>query len=246
MSIIQELVIDNYSLEQAKALQIKYQNLLNQPTEKVNLITSKRIKIIVGLDISYFIKNNIEFGVACAVIWDFNQKLMKSYYFAEDRINFPYKPGFLGFRECKLLAKAISKLPCRPDLIMCDGHGKVHPKRFGEAVQLGFALNMPSIGIAKNPFFGHYSWQYNKCIKGNKSPIWEINPELVSKNTSNELLGYKICLNDDVKPVYISTGYKISLDTAIKVSLESTKEHRQPEPLYLADKLSRKEIKKHI
>jgi deoxyribonuclease V len=245
MSIIQELLIDNYSLEQAEALQIKYQTLLDQPTEKVNLITIKRINIIVGIDISYFIKDNVEYGVACAVLWDFNQKLMKSCYFAEERIKFSYKPGFLGFRECKLLAKVILKLPHAPDLIMCDGHGKVHPKRFGEAVQLGFALNIPSIGIAKNPFFGHLSWYYKKYIKGNKSPIWEKNPELVSDPTSNELLGYAICLRNDSKPVYISTGYKISLDTAIKVCLESTKEHRQPEPLYLADKLSRKEVKKY-
>lgn len=246
MPIIQELLFDDYSIEQAEALQIKYQHLLNRTSEKENFITLKGIKRIVGIDIAYFKKNNIDYGVACAVEWDFNQNSMDSCYFSKDRIKFPYKPGFLGFRECKLLATVILKLPNTPDLIMCDAHGKIHPRRFGEAVQIGFALNIPSIGIAKNPFFGYYSWQNKKYVKGNKSPIWAINPDLISETTSNELLGYAICLKNDSKPVFISTGFNFSLVAALKVCLESTKEHRQPEPLYLADKLSRKEVKKYI
>ena len=246
MPIIQELLRDDYSIKQAESIQIKYQNLINQ-LPKNNYITSiESIKTIVGVDISYYKKGGYEYGVACAVIWNLNQEKKETHYFTQDRINFSYKPGFLGFRECKLLAKVISRLPKRPDLIMCDGHGKIHLRRFGEAVHLGFALNIPSIGIAKNPFIGHSNWDKNEKIMGNKSPIWAIDPKITNKKQSNELLGYAVCLKDGSKPVFISEGYKITLDNALKICLDTIKGHRQPEPLYLADYLSKKEIYKYI
>ncbi|MFX0024137.1 MAG: endonuclease V [Candidatus Hermodarchaeota archaeon] len=242
MQIIEELLNDDYSIEQAEELQIKYQNLLNHLPENKFELNLKAIKNIVGLDISYFKKESKEYGVACAVVWNFKQKMMESYYLTKGFIKFPYKPGFLGFRECKLLATVISRLPNKPDLIICDGHGKIHPKKFGEAVHLGLALDIPSIGVAKNPFCGYYNSQKIQYIKGDKTPIWEVDPKLNVEAISNELLGYAICLNNNLKPVFISVGYKISLDTAINVCLELTNKHRLPEPLFLADKLSRKEV----
>ncbi|MFX1380381.1 MAG: endonuclease V [Promethearchaeota archaeon] len=246
MSVIQELLIDDYSPEQAEAIQVKYQNLLMQMSKKKYIRTIKVIDSIVGVDISYYKKEQIDYGIACAVVWNLNQKKVDSFYFAKDLITFPYKPGFLGFRECKLLAKVISKIPNKPNLILCDGHGKIHPKRFGEAVHLGFALNISTIGVAKNPFIGYFNFQNIKLVKGSKSPIWAQNPRFITKNSFNELLGYLICLNEGSKPVFISTGYNISLNIALKVCLKSTIEHRQPEPLHLADKLSRKEINRYI
>jgi deoxyribonuclease V len=246
MSNVQELLRNDYSIEQAEAVQMKYQNLITQLTGNKNFTTFNSIKKIVGVDISYYKKVNNDFGVACAVVWDLSLRKIESYYFAHDQIDFPYKPGFLGFRECKLLAELISKLPDKPNLVMCDGHGKIHPRRFGEAVHLGFALNIPTIGIAKNPYIGYYKWHNIQLIKGNKSPIWANNPEIVIGDSSNELLGYAICLKNGSKPVYISTGYNIKIETALRVCLETTKEHRQPEPLYLADKLSRKEVSNYL
>ena len=246
MPIIQELLIESYSKEQAEALQTKYQDFVTQSSVNEHIITFKAIKKIVGVDISYFEKDNKDYGVACAVIWNLHLRKMESHYFASDIIKFPYIPGYLGFRECPLLANVISKLPNKPDLIMCDGHGKIHPKRFGEAVQLGLALNISTIGVAKNPYIGYYKWHKIQLIKGNKRPIWVNDPKLVTESSSNELLGYATCLNNGSKPVFISTGYKTTLETALKICLESTKGHRQPEPLYLADKLSRKEVNKYI
>ncbi len=246
MPIIHELLIDSYSKEQAEVLQIKYQDLVTQPFKNEYIKTFKSVKKIVGADISFFIKDNKNYGVACAVIWNLHLRKMESFYFAKDLIQFPYKPGFLGFRECKLLAKVILKIPNKPSIIMCDGHGKIHPRRFGEAVQLGFALNTPTIGVAKNPYVGYYKWPKIQLIKGNKAPIWANDPEIPTESSSNELLGYATCLKNGSKPVFISTGYKITLESALKICLESTTEHRQPEPLYLADKLSRKEVNNYI
>jgi len=242
----EELLRNNYSFEQAELIQIKYQNKIKSIRKEEYISDIKPIKTIAGVDISYFYDENKENGVACAVLWNLEQNKEEKHYFAQDLISFPYKPGFLGFRECKLLFKAIAKLPNSPDLIMCDGHGKIHPRRFGEAVHLGFALNIPTIGIGKNPYIGYFNKNEIQKIKGNKAPVRAKNPENVDEDSSNELLGYVICLNDGSKPVFISVGYKTTIDIALKICLITTKGHRQPEPLYLADHLSRKRTKSYI
>lgn len=238
-----ELTQDNISLKEAEELQEKYRMYVEKNCEEPSkLLTLSSIKKVVGVDISYFNINNEECGVSSAVLWDILNNKMEYHSFAKDIVKFPYKPGFLGFRECKLLTQAIYKLKMKPDLVICDGHGVIHPKKFGEAVQLGLAINIPSIGVAKNPFVGYSKWGTTKRKKGNKTPIWKYNPKLKNKS-KQELLGYKICLKDNTKPVFLSVGYKTTLDLAIQVALKTTLNHRQPEPLYLADQLSKVKVK---
>lgn len=235
-----ELLQNNLTLEQAEALQIKYSSLL-KAREKESFLSVKEVINVVGVDISYFSQENKEFGVSCAVLWNTIDNRMDSSVICIDEIRFPYQPGFLGFRECSLLAKAVEKLTQKPDIIICDGQGIIHPKRFGEAVQLGFALNIPSIGIAKNPYIGFCEYKSIKRKKGNKEPILSFKPNSESILES-ELLGYAICLNDNMKPVFISRGYNTTLPLAIDIALKTTLNHRQPEPLYLADWLSKKRV----
>jgi deoxyribonuclease V len=237
-----ELLQSGLSLEEAIFIQEKYSQILkSQEQEIIKITDSREIKRVVGVDVSYLHENNKEWGVACAVLWDihFNKEVYHS--FAKGIITFPYKPGFLGFRECNLLTKAIKNLPETPDIIMCDGHGIVHPKRFGEAVQLGLILDIPTFGVAKNPFIGFSEWKSLERKKGNKVPIWAASPQN-SMDISPELLGYAVCLNNDMKPVFISVGYKTTLDVIVEIVLRTTKNHKQPEPLFLADSLSRAEI----
>jgi deoxyribonuclease V len=241
-----DLLRNDYSFEQAESIQIKYQHLIKKSSLNEDTIKLNSVRTITGVDISYFIKDNIEYGVACAVNWNIAHNLIEEHTLERDIIKFPYKPGFLGFRECKLLAKAISKLRKRADLVICDGHGKIHPYRFGEAVHLGFALNTPTIGLAKTPFIGYSEWKEISRLKGNKAPIWARKQENGGYIISNELLGYAVCLKNYTKPVFISVGYKINLDTAVNICLTTTKNHRQPEPLYFADQLSREEVKKLV
>ncbi|MFX1312340.1 MAG: endonuclease V [Promethearchaeota archaeon] len=241
-----ELLREDYSFEQAKLLQLKYQNIIKKNHLNKKLSNINDINIIAGVDISYYVRKDNEYGVACAVEWNILKEEMESSCFSHDIIKFPYKPGFLGFRESKLLAKAILKLPTKPDVVMCDGHGKIHPRRFGEASHLGLALKIPSIGVAKNPFIGFSNSNKIERFKGNKTPIWAKDPKLIINIDSKELLGYEVCLNDYSKPIFISEGYKITLDTAVKVCLNTAKGHRQPEPLYLADYLSRNERNKYL
>jgi deoxyribonuclease V len=241
-----ELLQIDLTLDEAERLQEKYsQKLKHQEHKILNILDIKEINWVVGVDISYCNASHEEWGVACAVLWSLDEKKMKSYKISKGIVKFPYKTGFLGFRECNLIAQALEKLNPLPDIIMCDGHGVIHPKRFGEAVQLGFALDIPTIGVAKSPFVGFTDLKNFERKKGNKVPIWALDPKL-SPGMSQELLGSAVCLNDDMKPVFISAGYKTTLNIAIETTLKTTISHRQPEPLYLSDKISKQCIKNRI
>ncbi len=237
-----ELLQTNLSLDEAEHLQEKYhQKLKIQESKIIKILDIKKISWIVGVDVSYYNENLKEWGIAAAVLWNLNSNRMEHHSFAKEIITFPYKPGFLGFRECSLMVKAIKKIPETPDIIMCDGHGIIHPKRFGEAVQLGLILNIPTFGVAKNPFIGFSEWKALERTQGNKTPIWADDPQN-SMVVNNALLGYAVCLNDGMKPMFISVGYKTTLDVAVEIALRTTKDHKQPEPLFFADYLSRKEF----
>ncbi|MHA2472320.1 MAG: endonuclease V [Promethearchaeota archaeon] len=245
MTFKDELLRNDYSFEQAELIQKKFQALIENSPEKETLDINN-VKIIAGVDISYYDKDDREIGVACAVNWDINERKLDEMSFNSDIITFSYKPGLLGFRECKLLAMVISKLQTQPDLVMVDGHGKIHPRRFGEAVHLGYALNIPTIGVAKHPYIGFSTWKEIERTKENKTLVWAKNPNIISDYSFSEKLGYAVCLRDGTRPVFISEGYKIELDDAVSICLATSGDHRLPEPLYLADKFSREKVKNNI
>jgi deoxyribonuclease V len=233
----QELLTDPLDFNDAEKLQLKYSRNLWNIKEKSKQIREEEVKVIAGVDVTYYQKEGKEWGVACAAFWDINKNKLIETSFAEMNITIPYKPGFLGFREGKIISHAIQNAKLKPDILMCDGHGIIHPRFFGEAVQLGLALNIPSFGVAKNPFIGFSTWQSLERVKGKKTPIWLNDPNVHRLN--NRKLGYAVCLADRKKPVFISIGFNISLDTALEISLKTTLSNRQPEPLYLADKFAR-------
>ena len=244
-SISRKLLQDKISFEEAKQLQIKcsaYSSKINAKSQ--NHFSKEQIQIIAAVDVAYFTKYEKEWGIACAVFWDRVQNRVLETNFALRPITFPYKAGFLGFREAQVISSALKTAKSQSDLLICDGHGLIHPRHFGEAVHLGFALNIPSFGIAKKPYIGYYNSSMLERIKGNKRPIWENNSS--ENDTTNKKLGYYICLADERKPVFVSVGYKINLETAVQISTELTINHRQPEPLYLADKLTKEKAKETI
>ena len=239
--ISRKLLQDKLSFEEAKQLQIKYSAYSSKINAKSkNYLSKEQIQIIAAVDVAYFIKDGKEWGLACIVFWDRIQNRILETNFAIHQITFPYKAGFLGFREARVISSALETAKSTPNLLICDGHGVIHPRSFGEAVHLGFALNIPSFGIAKNPYIGYYDHQSFERIKGNKRPILERNSS--ENDSTNKKLGYYICLADARKPVFVSVGYKINLETTVQISMELTTNHRQPEPLYLADKLSKEKV----
>lgn len=142
-------------------------------------------------------------------------------------ITFPYVPGLFSFREVPPLVEAYKKLKVKPDLIVCDGHGVAHPKGAGMASHLGIELDIPTIGCAKSRLVGGYD-EVNRD-RGSFSSL------MLGENE----IGRVLRTQDNVKPMFVSIGHKVSLDAACEWILRLCPKYRQPETTRKADALVR-------
>jgi deoxyribonuclease V len=145
----------------------------------------------------------------------------------ETQVPFPYVPGLLSFRETPVLLDAFARLRHTPDLLMVDGHGYAHPRRFGFACHLGLLLDLPTIGVAKSRLVG---------VPGHVGEPRGSRADLLDEG---ELIGSLLRTRERVKPVYVSIGHRISLAAAERWVLACATRYRLPEPTRLADRLSR-------
>ena len=139
---------------------------------------------------------------------------------------FPYVPGYLSFRELPALLDALERLDGMPDLILCDGQGLAHPRRFGLACHLGVLTGIPCIGVAKSRLVGSHD---------------ELPPEKgqwVPLRDRDETIGAVLRTRTRVSPVYVSIGHRVSLDTAIDYTLRCTTRYRLPETTRHAHRLA--------
>jgi len=141
-------------------------------------------------------------------------------------VEFPYIPGLLSFRETPVALEAFNKLQNEPDLIFCDGQGIAHPRRFGIACHIGLLAGKPSIGVAKSILVGSFGSLGTK--RGDSANLVH----------NGEVVGVALRTKDKVQPVYVSIGHRISLGTAVELTLRCCIKARLPEPLKLADKLA--------
>lgn len=137
---------------------------------------------------------------------------------------FPYIPGLLSFREIPGLLEAFKGLRRRPDVVLCDGQGRAHPRRFGLASHLGLLLGVPTIGVAKSRLIGEA-----KREPGARRGSWA---DLLDRG---ELVGRVLRTRDRVKPVYVSVGHRVTLEDAVALALAMGGGYRIPEPTRLAD-----------
>lgn len=140
--------------------------------------------------------------------------------------SFPYVPGLLSFREIPTVLDALAQLRIIPDLILCDGQGIAHPRRFGIASHLGLILDLPTIGVAKSRLIGTHPDV--PAEKGNWVPLTD----------KEDRIGAVLRSRTNTKPLYISPGHKISLPTALDYVLQCTPKYRLPETTRLADRLA--------
>lgn len=232
-----ELLRTNLTPDEAISLQLKWAaDLARINSSNSQNTTQQKRRIVAGTDISFPAKNNPEWGIAAAVLWDIQEQQELAHVTVKGSLNFPYIPGLLGFRESALIVKALLQLPYPPDIVFCDGHGVLHPRAFGEAVQIGTVIRVPSIGVAKELYVGDGDWHQLKRIKGEKVPI----------RYNTQIQGYAICLHTRYKPVFVSGGFQMDLDTAIEIALQTTINHRQPEPLFLAHAYSKQLINRGL
>lgn len=176
-----------------------------------------KIKTIAGVDVSYV----GQLGVGAAVVLDYNSFEVLETQVATCQVKIPYIPTLLSFRETPPAVAAIKKLKTQPDVFLADAQGIAHPYRCGFASHLGIILNKPTIGAAKSKLIG--------------TPI-ETDGEtfLIDKN---EIIGAIINTKKTSKPVFVSIGHMVSLETAIRIIKHCTK-NRIPEPLLQAHKLA--------
>jgi deoxyribonuclease V len=131
----------------------------------------------------------------------------------------PYRPGFLGFREAPALVRAYRELHAKPDVLLVDGHGISHPRGLGIASHIGVLLDVPTIGVAKSILVGHPESE-EALEPGFGVPLvwrgWQIGLALQTKRRS--------------KPLYISVGHRVSLETAVRIVLQCLAGYRLPEP----------------
>ncbi|ONI70193.1 endonuclease V [Kribbella sp. ALI-6-A] len=143
------------------------------------------------------------------------------------RTSFPYVPGLFAFREVPGLLAALDRLQVTPDLLVCDGQGLAHPRRFGLACHLGVVTGLPSIGVAKTAFVG--DWDEPGPLRGNAS-------DLV---LDGDVVGKVLRTQNKTKPVFVSVGHRVSLATAVERVLELAPRYRLPETTRAADRACR-------
>jgi deoxyribonuclease V len=142
-------------------------------------------------------------------------------------IRFPYIPGLLSFREMDAALAALRRLRIRPDLLLCDGHGLAHPRRFGLACHLGVLADLPAIGVAKSRLIGTHEDPAPE--RGSWTPLID----------AGEIIGAVLRTRTAVRPVYVSIGHRVSLETAVRFVLACTRRFRLPETTRAADRRSR-------
>jgi len=202
------------SIPQALDIQLK----LAARVSRVGEVATPRF--IAGVDISA--SKAQEMATGAVVVLSYPELRLVETKIVNEKINFPYIPGLLSFRESPLVLAACEKLTVTPDLILVDGQGVAHPRRMGLASHLGLFLDTPTIGCAKSRLCGNH-----------KMPGVEpgSHAELVD---NGEVIGAVLRTKLGANPVYVSVGHKVDLQTAIHWVLECCRGYRIPEPTRLA------------
>lgn len=189
----------------------------------------RQLETVAGVDAAY-IGEEI---VAVAVLFDLATLTPVEHSFVIAHPALPYIPGLLSFREGPHLAEAVRRLSRRPDLLIIDGQGIAHPKRFGLACHLGVELGLPAIGCAKSRLVGEYVEP--AAERGSHTPLLD----------RKEAVGAVLRTRSNVRPVFVSPGHLITIDEAVAMVLRTTAGFRLPEPQREADRFAA-EIKRSL
>lgn len=187
------------------------------------------IRILAGVDVAYG-RRGAGWARAAAVAFAAEDLSPIEEAVDETPLAFPYVPGLLSFREAPAAIGVLGRMSRMPDLLLCDGQGIAHPRRLGLASHLGLVLDRPTIGVAKSRLIGDHE------EPGQTRGDW------VPLRDRGETIGAVLRTRAGVRPLYISIGHRISLETAIRFVLECTGRYRLPEPTRLADHLSKRPI----
>jgi len=173
------------------------------------------VNTVAGVDVG-FEDNNTITRAAIAVL-SFPGLALLEHSIARLPTCFPYVPGYLSFREIPAVLKALEALKQLPDLLLCDGQGIAHPRRFGIACHLGVLTDLPTIGVAKSRLIGTHD------------PVPKTKGQWVALQDKDECIGAVLRTRHGVKPLFISPGHKVSLTTSIDYVMRCVTRYRLPE-----------------
>jgi deoxyribonuclease V len=177
-------------------------------------------RFVAGADVS--MERFKHYGYAAIVVIDLETMRTVDEAVAAAELRFPYVPGYLSFRELPPLQTCWDALRVRPDLVVFDGHGYAHPRRFGLACHGGVLWDVPSIGCAKNPFIGTHG------------PLGDARGDTADVVHEGETVGRVVRTRAGTRPLYVSAGHRMDLGTAVEMILRLTPKYRQPETTRLA------------
>ncbi|MGY6629917.1 MAG: deoxyribonuclease V [Wenzhouxiangella sp.] len=183
----------------------------------------ERLTTVAGVDVAF--PNGGRTTRAAAVLMRFPDLVVIDEVVVEQATVLPYIPGLLSFRELPAILSALARLP-RPDLVLCDGQGLAHPRRFGVACHLGVETGLPAIGVGKSRLCGQH--EEPALARGASSALMD----------KGEPIGTVLRTRQGVRPVYVSIGHKIDLDRACELVLACAPRFRLPEPIRRADRLA--------
>jgi len=189
----------------------------------------RALRHVAGLDVAYA-KGSDRLAAAVVVLDAATLEVVENVSVI-GRAAFDYVPGLFAFRELPALVEALERLATVPDLLVCDGQGIAHPRRFGLACHVGILTGLPSIGVAKQPLVGTYEAPADE--RGSWSSLVD----------GGEIVGRVLRTQPGVKPVFVSVGHRIDLDVACDVVLRLCPSYRLPETTRHSDHLSRQALK---
>lgn len=210
--------------------------LLNKAISVQNELSNKIIlsscnitmfKVVAGVDLAYWKEQGKEYAVCCIVVLERETKQIIESKYSFGMVTVPYISGCLAFRELPFVLKTLKKLDVIPDLYMFDGNGYLHPRHMGIATHASFYLKKPTIGVAKS---------YYKI--GNVEYSMPVNEKNAYTDIiiNGEVYGRVLRTLKDVKPIFVSAGNYIDLDTATKVVCDFVNDESHiPLPTRLAD-----------
>jgi len=209
----------------------EYEAIQNELRKGISLYDSfevSALKTAAGVDLAYWKNGDVEYAVCCIVVVDIvTREVIEKKHFS-DRIEVPYIPGFLAFRELPLILKTAKLLETKPDIFVFDGNGYLHPRHMGIATHASFYLDKPTFGVAKSYYRVDKQTDY-------------VEPENEAGSFTDiiiggEVYGRALRTHRDVRPVFVSVGNHMTLDTVCALALKLTdKDSHVPVPTRLAD-----------
>ncbi len=213
---------------------VNMSNLIKLQRELSSKVVLKKMrdipKLVAGFDLSFPSKG---IALAVGVVLKYPELDLIEMKWITSKVDIPYIPGLLSFREGPAIKKVYAMLENVPDLLFFDGQGIAHPLKLGLAAHMALTFDKPSIGVAKSHLFGRYKMPSEK--RGDFEYIYNV----------NEKIGVVLRTKDGIKPLFVSPGSFVNLSDCVEYTLKTCNGYKLPEPTRLADFYSKK-LKKEV